>query len=294
MGEYYLLTKDRSLLPAIESLNRCLVLGQTPESGGYSHKPFPYIQQRIAAGGPKGYGAMALPGGLAMVAMSLFKEAGLDHAAPAYDRLHQAFLRSVGPNGAIDYGFKGLDHGPDGDRLREKLQRTARRPRVHPHARPLGQPRCRPRQREGLSGIHGRHQVVVHHGRDARRRLGRDARPRLRFHRSRLRHARFPVRLRRPDPFGEGKFRLVKVASDAHLTFQPDSAGEPLVVLFSDLAESDRALLSRLVARLNPTSGEAQILAGIQMELAGETTLADDYYRQAGQAFKPMLDALFE
>lgn len=120
MGEYYLLTKDRSLLPAIESLTACLVDGQTPESGGYSHKPFPAIQRRIAEGGPKGYGAMALPGGLAMVAMSLFKEAGLDHAAPAYERAHQAFLRSVSPNGAIDYGFNGLDHavieltGPEG------------------------------------------------------------------------------------------------------------------------------------------------------------------------------------
>lgn len=110
MGEYYLLTQDKSLLPAIESLNACLVAGQEPESGGYSHKPFPSIQQRIAAGGPKGYGAMAMPGGLAMVAMSLFKEAGLDHAAPAYRRLHEAYLTSVTPNGAIDYGFKDWDH----------------------------------------------------------------------------------------------------------------------------------------------------------------------------------------
>lgn len=70
MGEYYLLTKDRSLLPAIESLNNCLLLGQTPDSGGFSHKPFPAIQQRVAAGGPKGYGDMAMPGGLTMLAMS--------------------------------------------------------------------------------------------------------------------------------------------------------------------------------------------------------------------------------
>jgi hypothetical protein len=110
MGEYYLLTQDRSLLPAIKSLTECFVLAQTPESGGYSHKPFPYIQKRIAEGGPKGYGAMALPGGIAMVAMSLFKEAGLDYAEPAYERLHQAFLRSVGSNGGIGYGFSGWDH----------------------------------------------------------------------------------------------------------------------------------------------------------------------------------------
>ncbi len=110
MGEYYLLTKDRSLLPAIKSLNDCLVVSQTPEAGGYSHKPYPTIQQRIVAGGPPGYGAMALPGGLAMVAMSLFKEAGLEHAESAYLRLHQAYLGSVGTNGSIDYGFKEWDH----------------------------------------------------------------------------------------------------------------------------------------------------------------------------------------
>ncbi len=110
MGEYYLLTKDRSLLPAIESLNTCLLESQEPESGGYSHKPFPFIQQRIASGGPKGYGAMALPGGLSMLAMSLFKEAGLEYAEPAYKRLHEAYLSSVNGAGGIDYGFKDWDH----------------------------------------------------------------------------------------------------------------------------------------------------------------------------------------
>lgn len=110
MGEYYMLTKDRSLLPAIESLNNCLALGQTPDSGGFSHKPFPAIQQRIAAGGPKGYGDMAMPGGLTMLAMSLFKEAGLPYPEAARERIHQAYLCSMSPSGAIDYGFKDWDH----------------------------------------------------------------------------------------------------------------------------------------------------------------------------------------
>lgn len=110
MGEYYLLKNDRSLLPAIRSLNTCFIDSQTPESGGYSHKPYPTIQQRIVAGGPAGYGAMALPGCLSMVAMSLFKEAGLEHATPAYDRIHQAILGTVGTNGSIGYAFKEWDH----------------------------------------------------------------------------------------------------------------------------------------------------------------------------------------
>jgi hypothetical protein len=110
MAEYYRLHKDRSLLPAIESLNRCLELGQTPDSGGYSHKPFPAIQQRVAAGGPKGYGDMAMPGGLTMLAMSLLKENGLTYPVGPHERIHQSYLCSMNASGAVDYGFKDWDH----------------------------------------------------------------------------------------------------------------------------------------------------------------------------------------
>ncbi|MDX1563859.1 MAG: DUF6288 domain-containing protein [Phycisphaeraceae bacterium] len=110
MGEYYLLTKDKSLLPAIVSLNNAYELGQDWRSGGFSHKPFPFIQKRIAGGGPKGYGAMAQPGGLAFVAMSLFKEAGLEYSQRAHERLHQAYLHSWSPKGGIGYGFRAWDH----------------------------------------------------------------------------------------------------------------------------------------------------------------------------------------
>lgn len=110
LGEYYLLTKDRKVLPAIESLVKCVVEAQTPNSGGYSHRPNPFIMRRIASGGPKGYGAMALTGGLVMTSLSLFKEAGLDYGARAHEALNQAYLRSVDDSGGIDYGFTGLDH----------------------------------------------------------------------------------------------------------------------------------------------------------------------------------------
>jgi hypothetical protein len=110
LGEYYLLTKDRRVLPAIDSLVKCFVDAQTPDSGGYSHRPSPFIMRRVAEGGEKGYGAMALTGGLAMTAMSLFKEAGLDYGQPAHDQLYQAYLRSVDGGGGIGYGFNGLDH----------------------------------------------------------------------------------------------------------------------------------------------------------------------------------------
>jgi hypothetical protein len=110
MGEYYLLTKDAKLKPAMESLADCLNDSVWPETGGLSHRPFAAIQRRMAAGGPKGYGAMALPAGLGMVALSLFKEAGLPYAEPSYQRIHEAFLCSVGKNGGIDYGYQIWDH----------------------------------------------------------------------------------------------------------------------------------------------------------------------------------------
>ena len=110
MGEYYLLHQDRSLKPAMASLAHCRNNSVWPTTGGLSHKPFAAIQRRMADGGPKGYGAMALPAGLGMVSLSLFKEAGLPFAEPSYQRIHECILCSVGSNGQIDYGFKDWDH----------------------------------------------------------------------------------------------------------------------------------------------------------------------------------------
>ena len=110
MGEYYMLTKDRSLIPAVASLAKAYELGMDYRAGSYSHKPFPFIQNRIAAGGPKGYGAMSQPGGMAMIAMSIFEQAGLPFSTRAYNRIHQAYLHSWTPGGEIGYGFKSWDY----------------------------------------------------------------------------------------------------------------------------------------------------------------------------------------
>lgn len=110
MGEWYLMTKDQSLRPAMQSLAECLDSSVWPTTGGLSHKPFAAIQRRMAAGGPKGYGAMAMPAGLGMIGLSLFKEAGLPHAEAGYQRLHQAYLSSVSNDGGIGYGFSSWDH----------------------------------------------------------------------------------------------------------------------------------------------------------------------------------------
>lgn len=110
MGEYYMLTKDKKLVPAMESLAAAYRDGQDWSTGGYMHKPYAFITRRIAGGGPKGYGSMSQPGGLAMVAQSIFEQAGLKFDEDCYQRIHQAFNTSVGANGEIGYGFKQWDH----------------------------------------------------------------------------------------------------------------------------------------------------------------------------------------
>jgi len=107
LGEYYNAFKDKGVMPAVTALVDCYETGQDWKSGGYSHRPFPAIERRVAEGGPKGYGSMAAPGGLAMLAQSIFKATGLPYSKMAYERTHQAFLRTAGgdPNGGIAYGF---------------------------------------------------------------------------------------------------------------------------------------------------------------------------------------------
>ena len=123
MGEYYYLTKDKKLLPAIESLSLCMEESQTYKNGGYSHKPGATIVRRFLSGGPKGYGSMAMPSAIIMTALSIFKQAGIGYSVKAHERLHQAFLSSMTSAGAIDYGFKTWDHAvivlKDGKKLEE-------------------------------------------------------------------------------------------------------------------------------------------------------------------------------
>ncbi len=110
MGEYYLISGDRRLRPAIESLVETFTYAQSPHAGGYHHKPFPYIYRRVASGGPPGYGPMSFPGGLALTAMGLFREAGLDYGEQPREAVHQAYLRSMNGDGAVGYGFSQGDN----------------------------------------------------------------------------------------------------------------------------------------------------------------------------------------
>jgi hypothetical protein len=109
LGEYYNAFRDKAAVPAAEDLVVGYETSQDWRNGGCSHRPFPAIQRRIADGGPKGYGAMAGPGGLSMLAQSIFRHCGLPYSELAYNRTHVAFLMTAGGNasGGIAYGFRG-------------------------------------------------------------------------------------------------------------------------------------------------------------------------------------------
>lgn len=102
MGEYYLATKDRSMLPAMQSLAAAMPLGCHAGSGIYSHKSYLNV---VRAGG-KPYANIAAISGLNMLAMSLFKKAGVPYDKALHQRIHQHYLNSTSPAAVeIAYGF---------------------------------------------------------------------------------------------------------------------------------------------------------------------------------------------
>jgi len=97
LGEYYKLTKDKSVLSAIKALAQCYDDAMDHGRGAYSHHPTPSLWIKNA----KGYGAMAGPAGLSMLAMSVMKGAGLEIIDKPYNEIHQSYLRSVTDEGAV-------------------------------------------------------------------------------------------------------------------------------------------------------------------------------------------------
>lgn len=96
LAEYYRLTKDKSVLPALKLLAQYYDDAMDHGRGAYSHHPTPALW----IGNNKGYGAMAAPAGLSMLAMSVMKGAGLEIDEKTYNEIHQSYLRSVTHEGA--------------------------------------------------------------------------------------------------------------------------------------------------------------------------------------------------
>lgn len=117
MGEYYHRYKDKSLIPAIESLVDCFQYGQVNSGadgigGIYTHRSYPVIVNS----GAKPYASIAAISALHMAAMSLFKSEGLKYNEEIYREIHQNFLRSSSPDGVkIAYAFS------DGPKIPEEV-----------------------------------------------------------------------------------------------------------------------------------------------------------------------------
>lgn len=112
MGEYYLLKKDRKLLPAIASLNAAMPLGSRNANGIYTHRS----ELNLRLTGRKPYASIAAISGLQMVAMSIFKQAGLPYDEPLHQTIHQHYLNSAREDSLnIAYAFGNADrfNNPD-------------------------------------------------------------------------------------------------------------------------------------------------------------------------------------
>ncbi len=106
MGEYYLLTQDRKLKPAMESLALAMPQGCHNGDGIYTHRS----QINLRVTGRKPYASIAAISGLQMVGMSLFREAELPFDERLYSNIHQHYLNSTSPEAVnIAYAFGNAD-----------------------------------------------------------------------------------------------------------------------------------------------------------------------------------------
>jgi len=106
MGEYYLLTGEKRLLPAMKSIAEAMPAGCMYGNGIYTHRS--ELNLRITARKP--YASIAAISGLQMIAMNLFGMADVPLDEDLYNRIHQNYLNSTSPEAVnIAYAFGSAD-----------------------------------------------------------------------------------------------------------------------------------------------------------------------------------------
>jgi len=104
LGEYYLLTKDKSVIPAMENIAETMPLGSMFGNGIYTHRS----ELNLRLTGRKPYASMAAISGLMMIAMDLFEMSGVQYSYDLYDNIHGHYLNSATPSSeSIAYCFAG-------------------------------------------------------------------------------------------------------------------------------------------------------------------------------------------
>ncbi|MCM8530416.1 MAG: hypothetical protein NE330_04580, partial [Lentisphaeraceae bacterium] len=79
------------------------------------------------------------------------------------------------------------------------------------------------------------------------------------------------------------KIWLAKADSEGLLTFQVMNGQKQASFNFDDLKPNDHIVLSRLIAALRAESKEAQAMAGLCINLAGNKRLAATYFKKSDQ-----------
>ena len=106
LGEYYLLTRERWVLPELEEINRWLAQAQSPETaaperkhipGGFGHDAYNSIV------GKNGYGGMNITTGQAMIAWALMQRCGLTVDAKRFQDAHNFIAKGTNKIGYVWY-----------------------------------------------------------------------------------------------------------------------------------------------------------------------------------------------
>ena len=90
------------------------------------------------------------------------------------------------------------------------------------------------------------------------------------------------------------KVWLSKVELGPKFEFSALQGTDKAIFGWDDMDANDQAMLAAVVARLRREDAASQAMAGLFMEVAGDTVMADGYYRQAGPDLAPMIQASFK
>jgi len=94
LAEWYLLTKDKDVLPMLKQQEKILCDTQAP-NGGFQHGPYK----------KDAYSIMAFPTALAGIGWALMKQGGLAISEEHYQKARNALMWSTQPDGEIGYGI---------------------------------------------------------------------------------------------------------------------------------------------------------------------------------------------
>jgi len=90
------------------------------------------------------------------------------------------------------------------------------------------------------------------------------------------------------------KVWLSRVEQGKKFEFSALQGSDKAVFTWDELNARDHAMLAAVVARLRRGDKTSQAVAGIYMELAGDTHMADRYYQSAGPDLAATIDSIFQ